>query len=121
MDERSVARPQDKVAESNFISQVYLWMAIGLFLSALASFGLMTQPALLKTIFTNSILFFGIIIAELALVIWLSAAALKMSETLAMLLFCGYSVLNGVTEEGGKDLVEVVGFAGRVRQAGEEG
>ncbi|MGH7198834.1 MAG: Bax inhibitor-1/YccA family protein [Candidatus Omnitrophota bacterium] len=97
MDERSVARPQDRVAESNFISQVYLWMAAGLFLSAFASFALMTQPALLKTIFTNPVLFFGIIIAELGLVIWLSAAALKMSDSLATLLFCGYSVLNGVT------------------------
>ncbi len=97
MDERSIAKPQDRVAESNFISQVYLWMAIGLGLSAFASFALMTQPALLKAIFTNPVLFFGIIIAELGLVIWLSAAALKMSDTLATLLFCGYSVLNGVT------------------------
>ena len=97
MDPRSIARPEDRVAESNFISSVYLWMSLGLVISAFASLWLLSQPGLLKALFTNSLLFFGIIIAEFALVVWLSAAALKMSNSLATILFCGYSFLNGLT------------------------
>src|SRR3989338_2827459 len=86
-----------QVSESSFISKVYLWMSGGLFLSALASFWLLSQPELLKVIVTNKFLFFGIIIAELALVIALSAALMRLSAFAAMVMFCGYSFLNGVT------------------------
>ncbi|MBI4352589.1 MAG: Bax inhibitor-1/YccA family protein [Candidatus Omnitrophica bacterium] len=97
MDARTAARTETQVSESNFISKVYLWMSLGLGLSALGALWLLAQPALLKTIFTNNLLFIGIIVAELALVVWLSAAALRMSVGLATLLFCAYSLLNGVT------------------------
>ncbi len=97
MDPNTVTRSEGRSTESSFISGVYLWMSLGLFLSAFSSFWLLSQPALLKTIFTNGILFIGIIVAEFALVIWLSAAALKMSDTLATILFCAYSLLNGIT------------------------
>lgn len=91
------ALEQSQASESSFISSVYLWMALGLFLSAFASLWTLTQPGLLKLIFSNSLVLFGIIAVELILVIWLSAAAMKMSDTLATLLFCAYSLLNGVT------------------------
>ncbi len=97
MDPKAIARPQDQAAESNFISSVYLWMSLGLVISAFASLWLLSQPVLMKALFTNSLLFFGIIIAEFALVVWLSAAALKMNDSLATILFCGYSFLNGIT------------------------
>ena len=97
MDPKIVSGSGTQVSESNFISKVYLWMSFGLFLSAAASFWLLAQPDLLKLVFTNSLLFIGIIVAEFALVIWLSAAALKMSPGLATGLFCAYSFLNGIT------------------------
>ena len=97
MDNRTTIGSQAQVSESNFISKVYLWMAAGLFISAGGAFWLMTQPALLQAVFTNKLLFFGIIIAELALVVWLSMAARTMAPGLAAGLFCGYSFLNGVT------------------------
>lgn len=97
MDPRTLSRQQSAVSESSFISDVYRWMALGLFMSAGASWWLMTQPALMQLIFTRQILFFGIIIAELALVIWLTAAARTMSAGLATGLFLLYSFLNGVT------------------------
>lgn len=97
MDPRTIAGSSSQASESSFISKVYLWMSLGLFISAFASFWLLSQPALLKLIFTNNLLLIGIIVAEIAMVIWLSAAAMKMSPTLAVSLFCGYSFLNGVT------------------------
>ncbi len=97
MDPKIISGSGAQVSESDFVSKVYRWMALGLFLSATASFWLLGQPALLKAVFTNPALFIGIIVAEFALVIWLSAAALKMSLSLAMTLFCVYSFLNGIT------------------------
>ena len=97
MDPKMVSSSETRVSESNFLSKVYLWMSLGLFLSAAASLWLLTQPDLLKAIFTNSLLFIGIIVVEFALVIWLSAAALKMSSGLAITLFGVYSFLNGIT------------------------
>ena len=97
MDYKTISGSQTQVSESSFISKVYLWMSAGLGLSAIASLWLLAQPVLLKAVFTNQWLFFGLIIGEFALVIWLSAAAMTMSAGLATLLFCGYSFLNGVT------------------------
>ena len=97
MDQRTIAGSQSQVSESNFISKVYLWMSVGLFLSAFASFWLLAQPALLKSVVTNQWIFFGIIIAELGLVIWLSAAVMRLSAVAATAIFCGYSFLNGLT------------------------
>jgi FtsH-binding integral membrane protein len=74
-----------------------MWMALGLAVSAATSFALLTQPALLKVIFGSPVLLIGIVIAEFALVIALSAAAMRMSASLASTLFLVYSALNGVT------------------------
>ena len=97
MDEKMIASSDVKVSESNFISKVYLWMSLGLGLSASAALWLLSQPALLKAIFTRSLILIGIVVVEFALVIWLSGAAMKMSKAMASLAFCGYSFLNGIT------------------------
>lgn len=97
MDPKTIAGSQSQVSESTFISKVFLWMSLGLAVSWAASFWLLTQPALLKAIFTNPVLLIAIVVAELGLVVWLSAAALRMSASLATTLFFGYSFLNGVT------------------------
>ena len=86
-----------EISESNFISKVFLWMALGLAVSAGASLWLLSQPELFKTIVSNRVIFFGLFVVELGLVFWLSAAALRMSAALATALFFGYSFLNGVT------------------------
>ncbi len=97
MDNKTVIHSGAQVSESDFISRVYMWMAAGLGLSGAASVWLLSQPALLKAVFSNNFLFFGIIIAELVLVVWLSAGLAKMSVPMARGLFVGYSFLNGIT------------------------
>ena len=97
MENKSVTGLSVQASESSFISRVYLWMSGGLAVSALAAFWLLTQPVLLKAIFTNNLILIGLIVAEFALVIWLSAAAMKMSSTAASLIFLAYSFLNGIT------------------------
>ncbi len=86
-----------EVSESGFISKVYLWMAAGLGLSGAASFWLLTQPALLKLIFTNNWVMFGLIGAELGLVLWLSIGFMGLSYVMAASIFLIYSILNGFT------------------------
>ncbi len=97
MEEKMLTGTQARGSESSFIGKVYLWMSLGLGLSAAASFGLLSQPALLRAIFTNNFLLICLMVAEIALVIWLSARAMQMSAGLAAGVFCGYSFLNGVT------------------------
>ena len=97
MDNKSIIGSQAQASESSFISKVYLWMSFGLMVSAAGSFWILSQPALLKAVFTNNLLLFGLIGAELGLVIWLSAAIRTMGSGLAKGLFVGYSFLNGVT------------------------
>ncbi len=97
MENNRLAVGSREVSEASFISKVFLWMAVGLGLSAAASFALLGQPAILKAIFTNSWLLIGLLVAEFGLVIWLSAGAMRMSASLATSLFALYSVLNGIT------------------------
>lgn len=97
MDNKSIIGSQAQISESSFISKVYLWMSLGLLVSASGSLWILSQPALLKLVFTNNLVLFGLIGAELGLVIWLSAAIRSMGAGLAKGLFIGYSFLNGVT------------------------
>jgi len=80
-----------------FLKSVYGWMFVGLGITAAVALGISGSPALLQMIFTNPVLFFGLIIAELALVFILSARVQKLAPTMASALFIGYSALNGAT------------------------
>ncbi|MEI8345101.1 MAG: Bax inhibitor-1/YccA family protein [Candidatus Omnitrophota bacterium] len=98
MDQQRISTTTSaQASESNFISRVYLWMAAGLGISTLAAFCLLCQPVLMRMVISNKLIFIGLIIAEFALVMWLSVAAMRMSALKASILFVVYSVLNGVT------------------------
>ena len=88
---------EQQASLSDFLSKVFLWMAGGLIVSTLGSFWLLSQPALLTAVVKNQWIFFGLIIAELGLVLWLSAAIMSMGSLQAKVLFMAYSFLNGVT------------------------
>ena len=79
------------------ILKVYIWMTLALVITAVTAYGVATSPALMTTIFTNKILFFGLIIAELALVWGISGAINRLSLATATLMFIAYSVINGAT------------------------
>jgi FtsH-binding integral membrane protein len=72
-------------------------MAIGLALTGFVAFYVYNTPALRDLIFGNMILFYGLIIAELALVFTISARVHKMQASTATALFVLYAVLNGAT------------------------
>jgi FtsH-binding integral membrane protein len=89
------AVPAERVTA--FLRKVYGWMMVGLGVTAGTAFAVASSPALQQAIFGNKFLFFGLIIAELGLVFYLSARVQKLAPQTAALLFLVYSALNGAT------------------------
>jgi uncharacterized protein len=83
--------------QSEFVRSVFNWMGIGLATTAVVSYFTASSPAMLSLIFGTPMVFFGLIIAELGLVIALSAAIDRMQSSTAALMFFIYSALNGLT------------------------
>jgi len=77
--------------------KVYLWMTLALAITGFTAYYVASNEAILTAIITNQIVFWGLVIGELALVFGLSAAINRLSLTTATLMFVLYSVLNGVT------------------------
>lgn len=78
------------------LRRVYLWMALGLLLTAGTAY-LSNVTVVSQILFTTPFLFPGLLIAELILVITLSAALNKLTPLSAGALFFAYAALNGVT------------------------
>ena len=81
----------------NFINKVYSWMSFALIITGLVAMWVASNEPLMMSIFSNSLIFWGLIIAEFACVAYLVGAIEKMSAQLATSIFIGYSALNGLT------------------------
>lgn len=77
--------------------KVYLWMAMALVITGLTAYFVANNETLITMLVTNQILFWGLAIAEIGLVVGLTAAINKLSLTTATLMFVLYSVINGAT------------------------
>jgi len=104
MQEKDLYRMTDErgitISSSTFAAlmrKVYTWMALALVITGFTAYGVANSPALMTAIFTNKILFWGLIIAELALVFIVSGMINRLSLATATLLFILYSVINGAT------------------------
>lgn len=84
-------------AFSTLMRKVFIWMTLALVITGVTAYGVATTPSLLIAIVTNKALFWGLIIAELALVFAVSGAINRLSLATATLLFVLYSVVNGAT------------------------
>jgi FtsH-binding integral membrane protein len=82
-------------AFSVLMRKVYVWMTLALVITGFTAYGVATSPGIQQAIFTNQIVFWGLIIAEFALVIGVSAAINRLSLATATLMFILYSVING--------------------------
>lgn len=85
-----------RARESSFFAGVYRWMAAGLFITAASSFLVLSSPQLVMTLYRNPFLMIGLAIAQIALVMWLSARAMQMPTAQAIGLFSLYAALNGL-------------------------
>lgn len=77
--------------------KVYVWMTLALAITGMTAYYVATSPTIIGAIHSNSVLFYGLIIAEFALVLGLSAAINRLSLFSATLMFILYSVVNGAT------------------------
>ncbi len=93
----SLQQTQTQIRVNAFIRSVYNWMAIGLGLTGVMAFYVAQSEVMRNLIFGNPVLFYGLIIGELALVFFLSARVQKLRASTATALFVLYSVLNGAT------------------------
>ena len=75
--------------------KVYTWMTLALVLTGLTAYGVATSPGIMMASYSNSALMWGLVIAEFALVIGISAAINRLSLATATLMFVAYSVING--------------------------
>jgi len=84
-------------ATGDFFRRVYNWMGAGLALTGLVAFFTATSPAMLQLVLGNRWMFYGLIIAQVGMVIGLSAAINRLTALQATLLFCAYAALSGLT------------------------
>lgn len=76
--------------------KVYVWMTFALVITGVVAYGVASSPTLLQAIFSNKILFWGIILGQFGLVFGISGAINRLSLSVATMLFVLYSILNGV-------------------------
>jgi uncharacterized protein len=81
---------------SAVLRHVYVWMAFGLFVTAGVAAFVSVSP-LFQIIAGQPLIFFGLLIAELALVFGLSRGINRLAPGMAVLLFLAYAALNGLT------------------------
>jgi FtsH-binding integral membrane protein len=80
-----------------FLAKVYGWMFLGLLVTAGTAVVVASSPALIETLILNRILFWGLLIAQLGVVFYLSARVNKVSPVTAAVLFMLYSGMVGIT------------------------
>jgi FtsH-binding integral membrane protein len=96
------AQPFPSVADAGervtaFLRVVYAWMAVGLTVTALVAWVVNGSDTLLYTIASNRLAFWGLMLAQLGLVVFLSARVQSLSPGMATALFLLYSGLTGLT------------------------
>lgn len=91
------ARSGAKAVESSFINSVYLWMTLGLALTGAVALFTAGNEFLLGLIYGNPITIVVLILAELGLVMFLSARVQTLRPSTATGLYILYAAINGLT------------------------
>ena len=86
-----------KTAQRALFRNVYVWMTMALAITGLVAMYMAKSLTLLQMILGSSFGMWGLLIAEIGLVWYLSARIRQISFTTATVLFIIYSILNGAT------------------------
>lgn len=84
-------------SRADFVSRVMTNMGIGLFITFVVAYFTASSDLILSLVFSSTITFFGLIIAEIGLVFYLSRNIESMSFSAARASFFIYAVINGLT------------------------
>lgn len=100
MEENNIySYEREQSSTTAFVSlmrNVYVWMMFALATTGFTAFYVASNESLIRMVMSNRPLFWGLIIAEFAIVMILSAAINRLSFITAALMFVVYSILNGV-------------------------
>jgi len=88
---------QLKQGQTAYINKVFNWMSLALLITGVTAFFAAGSYELMNLIFSNKLVFYGLLIGEVLLVGYIGANIQKLSTTTATALFILYSVLNGIT------------------------
>ena len=94
---RSESIVQARSGLQTYMAQVYGWMTVGLLLTAFIAWYAANSSAFMELLYTNRIFFFGLVIAQLAVVFVLSGLVNRLIAGVMTTLFMLYSVLTGLT------------------------
>lgn len=86
-----------RLSVNQYMSKVYSWMTGGILLTGFISMLMAQNDQVIIQMASNPWLFVMLMIIEMVLVVWLSAAVDKISNGLATFIFLAYAGLNGVT------------------------
>ena len=97
METSNLSSIYSKTAQRALFRNVYVWMTMALAITGLVAMYMAKSLTLLQMIFGSSFGMWGLLIAEIGLVWYLSARIRQISFTTATVLFIIYSILNGAT------------------------
>lgn len=92
-------KSDQSISEENarFMSGVYKWMCFGILLTAFVSFYVSESKELISLIVGNKFVFYGLLIAQLGAVFFLSAKIKSLSSLMATGIYLLYAGLTGLT------------------------
>jgi FtsH-binding integral membrane protein len=94
---RAISPAKTEVRFNRFLALVYLVMAAGMAVTAWVATSVSTNEELMRRILFNPWFTFGLFMLQVIVVVWLSAAVMRMSAGMAFLLFLLYSALTGLS------------------------
>jgi uncharacterized protein len=80
-----------------FMRQVYAWMFGGLAITSAAAMWVLYSKPMQAIVLQNRLVFYGLLIAEFALAMWVQVRITRMAASTAASAFLVYSLLNGLT------------------------
>ena len=97
MAQAKTLQATSQVQFNRFLALVYLVMSVGMVITALVATSVSSNQALVKRIMFDPWFAFGLFMIQIIIVVWLSAAVMRMSSGLAFVLFLLYSALTGLS------------------------
>jgi FtsH-binding integral membrane protein len=84
-------------SSNDILWATYRWMSIGLAITGLVAWLVARSPAALALFVQNRVVFFGLMIAQIGLVVAFSAVVSRVSTAAAAAMFFAYAALTGLT------------------------
>jgi uncharacterized protein len=84
-------------ATNSILSAAYMWMCVGLLVTGVVAYATASSPAVLSMIYSNRMMPWILMFAQIGLVMYLSSQIFKMSSAAATGFFMLYAALLGLT------------------------